>query len=165
MPCNCPKEFQQQSPFSPWTTQSEKIVEDNEKILRIVRDPTEWTDGNRTDRLFSRQDIREEERGLSISRKNHTSLDGILSINTKRVVGAFEAKCSEIRNIANPVPQPVCIIDDGSADNPSHALIVKSQSMDAAIPNKWPCLLGEIERAFGFYPGCIPKTLEDTFLR
>jgi hypothetical protein len=151
-PCNCPKEYSPQSLFSPVATNSSKIIADDEVVLRIVREPTEWKDDNFTHCLFSKQDIQNADRGLSVCRKNYTSSEKIIALNTKLVVGAFAANCSAIRELTAPVLQPVCLIDDGTENDIAHALIVRSVAIDVEIPNKWRALLGEIERVFGYTP-------------
>lgn len=75
MPCNCPKEFSQQSTSSPVAANSTKVIADSEVVLRVVREGIEWNDINSSLKLFSSQDLKDEKRGVSVCRKNYTEMD------------------------------------------------------------------------------------------
>jgi hypothetical protein len=145
MLCNCPKELSQQSALSPVAADSTRIIADSEAVLRVVREGIEWDDINRTLKLFPSQDLQDEKRGVSVCRKDYTSSEKITDLNAKPVLGAFEASCIAIREITvNDVPYAVCVIDDGNDKDPSHALVIKSQAMNAEIPNKKAILRGKL---------------------
>jgi transposase len=83
--------------------------------------------------------------------------------DSRRVlVGALRARCSDIQEIAIEAQRAVCVIDDGQAHFPAHAVLAYSEATKQQNfweRNQRSAVRAELARVFGLPPG--PSSLQD----
>lgn len=161
--CACPKECSQQQPHSPG------VVRADEPIIYILLQPDHWAEGELTAAAFAKSRL--SSGTLSVCRAAHcTAAEAHASIvkpqlqrDSRRVlVGALRARCSDIRDISVEAHRAVCVIDDGQADFPAHAVLAYSEATKQEKfwdRNQRSAVRAELTRVFGLPPG--PLSLEE----
>lgn len=130
----CLKEQAKQSPYSPCP------VTDDETIVYVLLDPTQWKDGQLTASAFSKSSLKKGD--LSVCRARYSSANEaeqkIVMPQLQRhpdwmLVGALHATCRDIRAIqaVDPPVRAFCVIDDGLPDYPAHAHLGFSEATTA----------------------------------
>jgi len=161
--CACPKECSQQQRHSPG------VVKAEEPIVYVLLQPDHWAGGQLTAAAFAKSQL---SRGtLSVCRGAHCTAEEArasivqpqLERDDRRVlVGALRARCSDIRDIKLEAHRAVCVIDDGQANFPAHAVLAYSEVTKQEKfweRNQRSAVRAELARVFGLQPG--PLSLKD----
>lgn len=152
--CPCPKEQIQQKRESPGQIGSD------ESIVYILLQPDHWQQGGLSAAAFSKSKLKAGD--LSVCRgqyctdkqaAEHIVAPQIAKNSRRTLVGAFRAQCSEIRAIEaqNPKVRVICVIDDGTAAFPAHALLAYSEltkGKEFWQRNEQTAVRGELTRVF-----------------
>jgi hypothetical protein len=161
--CACPKECSQQQPHSPG------VVLADEPIVYILLQPDHWAEGLLTAAAFAKSRL--SSGTLSVCRAARCTADEAnasivqpqLQKDSRRVlVGALRARCSDIREIKVEAQRAVCVIDDGLANFPAHAVLAYSEATKQEKfweRNQRSAVRAELARVFGLPPG--PLSLQD----
>lgn len=141
MSADCPKECVQQKPDSPGPVGSSEV------LIYIILDPDQWEDGQLSTAAFEHERLRKPDDGISVQRAAYSSPE-LVTRNVvgpqlakkppkkqeRTFVGAIFARCADIRELrldTQEKQRAICVIDDGTHDDPAHALLSYSESAKA----------------------------------
>lgn len=169
MNADCVAELTQQRAASPG------VVKADEKLAYILLDPDQWKEGRLTNAAFSKTRLKAGD--LSVARASYCSVEQVEEHVVKpqldrdpgrKLVGAFLARCADIRDIKaqQPPARAICVVDDGSDELPGHALLGYSEATKAQgfwERNRREAIRANLTLAFGAEGG--PLLLTQCFRR